>query len=99
MILQPELMGIYLPGAGPWAVWSGPCSRGIPLSFYPALVRVGLPICYLSAPHYIATSLPVSVSLSLLPVWMNVASLNPWFLGTSIQLDFLTVLGDTCFVV
>ena len=41
-------------------------------------------------------SLPISASLPLLPVWMNVASLI-LDCCTSIQLHFLTVLGVICF--
>ena len=42
-------------------------------------------------------SLCLSTSLPLLPTWMNVASLIPWLLD--FQLNFLTILGVTCFVV
>ena len=81
-------MGIYLPGAGtlvsavwPWAGIA--CSQGIPTDFYPPQMNVGMPNL-LPLPLYatpcLCTSPPVSTSLLLLPIWMNVASLNPWLL-------------------
>ena len=36
---------------------------------------MGLPV-----PPRLRASLPISMSLPLLPIWMNVASLNPWLL-------------------
>ena len=58
-------MGTYLPGTGTLALVVW-CWAGIPPVFYPPHVVVGLLTC--------------SASLPLLPVWMNVASLNPWLL-------------------
>ena len=68
--LQAEVMGTYLPGTLSWVVWSGagiPRSRGIPPNFHPRHMDVRL-----------LHSTPLHMSLPLLPVWMNVASLNPW---------------------
>ena len=39
----------------------------------------------------------ISTSLSLLPIWMNVTSLIPW-LSDFHTVDFLMILGDSCFV-
>ena len=94
-------MGIYLLGAGTLAcaVWSWAgivSSQDIPHDFYLPLTTVELPVPILlppclSAPHYVSLPLcPCSTSLPLLPVWMNVASLNPWLL------DFHTVLFSDC---
>ena len=75
-VLQPEVMGIYLPGAGTlgWVFWSGAgitCSQGIPPNFFPPHMNVRppivLPLCNFTSPPF-------------LPIWMNVASLNPWML-------------------
>ena len=74
-------------------------SPGIPPDFYPPHINVGPPIPQLPPlPHclHLATTTPHplrpgSLSSSLLPVWMNMASLNPslsafhtvWFSGSS----------------
>ena len=74
----------------PRAVWSGlglgslASKVSLPI-FYPPHVNVGLPVPPPSPPPLYATpclctSPPVSTSLLLLPIWMNVASLNPWLL-------------------
>ena len=68
-------MGIYLPGIGTldYVVWSGAMivgSQGIPPNFYLPHINVGPPIL----------RLPVTLSPLLLPIWTNVASLNPWLL-------------------
>ena len=70
-------MGIYLPGTGTlgYADWSGAGfagSQGILPNFYPPHVNVGPPI--LPPLHAIAHL----HHFTLLPVWVNVASLNPW---------------------
>ena len=84
-------MGVYLPCAGTLhcAVWPGAgiaCSQDIPPDFYPPHVNVGLPVSVLlpalCAIPRLLISLFVSLSLPLVPVWMNVASL---------MLDFHTV--------
>ena len=86
--LQPEVMGSELPGTGTlgWVAWSGagiPCSRGIFPYFYPPYVDVG-PSFHVSMPLWTSPTLCaspcISMSLLLLPVWMNVASLNSWLL-------------------
>ena len=69
-------MGTYFPGTGTlgWVVWSGggiAHSRGIPLNFNSPHVNVGLPN------HRFSVPLLAFVSPSLVPLWMNVASLNP----------------------
>ena len=82
-------MGTYLPGAATlgWVVWSGdgiPHSWGIPSDFYPPHVDVGPCVPRLHATLHLhispplSASLHISVSPPLLPVWMNVASLNLW---------------------
>ena len=96
-------MGIYLPGAGTLScvVWPGPritCFQGVPPDFDPPRVSVGLPVSPvppLSATPRLLASLPF-LRLRPPPTWMMVASLNPW-LSDSIQLNFLTDLGVTCF--
>ena len=65
--LQPEVMGAYLPGTGTLGLGAGMglglLAREISLSnFYPSHVDVGL---------------ACSVSLPLLPVWMDVISSIP----------------------
>ena len=83
LFLQPEVMGVYLPGAGTLgcAVCPGAGiahSQGVPPDFYLPHVNVGLPLpplpLLLCPPHLF----PNSVSPPLLPVWMNMASLHPW---------------------
>ena len=75
--------GVYLPGAGTLgcAVWPGvglTHSQGMFPDFYPSHVDGGppLPIPPLPPPPLCTTHLLTSPPL--LPVWMNVASLNPW---------------------
>ena len=84
-------MSLYLPGAGTLgcAVWPGAGithSQGIPPDFYLPYMNVGLPVLIPLLlqppplhviPHLLA-SLPHLWVSDLLPVWMNVASLNPW---------------------
>ena len=72
-------MGTYLSGARTlgWVIWIGAGashSHGIPPNFYLPSVGVGPPILHLCA----SVPLHISVSLPLLPVWMDVASLIPW---------------------
>ena len=52
-----------------------------------------------SSSHSLAASVvcPSCLSPSLLLVWMNVSSLSPWLLRTSMQFYFLSVLGFFCF--
>ena len=50
-------------------------SPGVPPSFYPPHMNVGLPV--LVAQHHTASSPPSSPALLLRLVWMNM-SLNPW---------------------
>ena len=74
-------MGVYLPGAGTLGcvVWAGAgiaCCQGIPPDFYPPYVNVRPFVLW--ATLRLCASLPVSVTPPLLPIWMNVASLNPW---------------------
>ena len=76
--------------------WGWDCSLlRYPLNFYPPQVDVGLPM--LPPPPLCGTP-RLQASPSLLPIWINVASLNSW-LPTPIQLNFLTVLGVICFEV
>ena len=97
-------MGIYLPGTGTLGcvVWPGSGilhSWGIPPDFYPPHVNVGQTIPLpLHAPLSLCTSAPIPTSLPLLPVWMNVATLNPWLSDFHTAL-FLMVLGVICFEV
>ena len=86
-------MGIYLPNAGTLGcvVWPGAGIshfQGIPL-IYSTLAAAATSPCH-------TASLPVSVTLALLPIGINVPSLNP-DCQTSVQLDFLTVLGIISF--
>ena len=79
----------YLPGTGTLGYAVGPGagiarSPGNTPNFYSSHVNVGLPsLLLLHAtpldPH-LSSPLPLSTSPHLLPVWMNVASLNPWLL-------------------
>ena len=87
--LQPEVIGISLPGAGTLGctVWPGAgitCSQGIPPEFYPPHMNVGLSILLRPSPLHavlhLGASPPISATLPLLPIYMNVASLNPWLL-------------------
>ena len=89
-ILQPEVTGIYFHDTWTWVcmAWSGagiPHSWGNPSHFYPPHLDMGWPVPRLhNSPH-------LSVFLLLVPLWMNVASLNPWLL------DFHTAqLSDEC---
>ena len=99
-------MEIYLPGTGTLvcAVWPGAGiahSQGILPHFYPPHVNVGLPIppaTATSPPPKHCPLCPSSPSPPLLPIWMNMASLNPWR-WTSRQFDFLAVLDVFCFEV
>ena len=83
-------MRLLFPGAGTlgYAVWPGvgiACAQSIPPDSYPPRVNVGQ---FILLPPLHATPYPLcpdSLALPLLPVWMNVASLNPWLL------DFHTV--------
>ena len=84
---QSEVVGIYLPRAGNLGctVWPGAgttCSQGIPPNFYPLHMSVGPPVLLLLLPlhatPHLCASLPISTIPPLLPVWMNVASSNPW---------------------
>ena len=52
-------------------------SQGIPPNFYPSQF---LSITHECGTTYSATSPHLSVSLSLLPIWVNATSLNPWLL-------------------
>ena len=99
--LQPEVMSLYYPSPGTLgcAVWPGvglTHSQGMFPDFYPSHVDGGppLPIPPLLPPPLCTTHLLSSPPL--LPVWMNVASLNPW-LWNFIQSDSLTLLGAICF--
>ena len=71
--LQPEVTGIYLHGDGTLGsvVWLGLGSFSPKVSL-PSILRPAA-----AFPHH-AASLPISATLRLLPVWMNVSSLNPW---------------------
>ena len=68
-------MGIYLPGAGTLGcvAWPGAgtaCSPVVPLGFYLPHVNIGPPVLLAAA-----ASQPLclgSLSLPLLPIWMNV---------------------------
>ena len=67
--LQPEVIGIYLPGAWSlgWMIWSGAgitCSRGMPPNFYPPHVNVGLPV---PLPLWASLRLSTSAHLSMSP--------------------------------
>ena len=92
LVLQTEVTEIYVPGAGNLgcAVWSGAglnCSPDIPPDFSTTR-ECGTSHTYsatasTSLPH--TTPLRLFSHLTLQPIWMNVASLNPWLL------DFHTV--------
>ena len=91
--LQPEVVRLYLPGPGTLGctVWSGAGiagSPGIPPNSYQThkifinFMNVGVPVLPLLSLH--AASHPLctgTLSLPLLPIWMNVASLKPWLSG------------------
>ena len=51
-----------------------------PCPFYPPHVNVGppVPLPLLTAPDCFSPSAPISASLPLLSIWMDVVSLNPW---------------------
>ena len=73
--LQSEVTGIYLSGAGTLGcvVWSG-----VGIAHFQDIP----PICSIATAaaaflHH-TTHLLISVTPPLLPVWMNVSSLNPW---------------------
>ena len=79
--LHLEVMGICLPSAWPLGcvVWPGSgmaLSQGVPPNFYPPHVNVGpsvlLPPSPLCTTSGLLTSLPISASPLLLPVWVNV---------------------------
>ena len=123
-------MGTYLPGTGTlgWVVWSGAGSLALRVllpDFYLPHVDVGAPIfCPCSSLSHSAmllctspalhTSLRISASPPLLPVWMNVASLNPclsdfhtaqfsdysgWYLFCSLVVIFVVVWeGEACYL-
>ena len=85
---QPEVMGIYLPGAGTLGCISGlegylgiTCPQGILPNFYTLYMNVRpsvlQPLLPLHTTPHLCTSPPVSTTLPLLLIWMNVASLNP----------------------
>ena len=80
--LQPQIIGVYLPGARilGCVVWPGAGlnhSQGIPPSFYPPHVNVGIPIPLPPTLHTIPCPLyPGCMIPPVLPVWMNAASLN-----------------------
>ena len=103
-------MGTYFPGTGTlgWVIWSGagiPHSQVVPPGFCLPQREVGPPtfppFCAslpLHASPPLQASSRSSASLSLLPIWINVASLNPWLLDFHTA-QFLTSLGNICFVV
>ena len=71
-------MGTYPPFTGPLGlvVWPGTGilhSQGIPLIVYLPNIDVGLPITVSTPLH------PLCIP-PFLPIWINVASLNPWIL-------------------
>ena len=81
--LQPEVVGTHLIGTGTlgWVVWCGagiPCFRGITPDINPPHVGVAPPVPHLQTSQRLSASQHLSVSPTLLPVWMNVASLIPW---------------------
>ena len=91
-------MGIYLPGAGTlgYVVWPGAGiagSQDIPPGFYPPYANVApshIPPPPALYGHFVFAPLHLA-TLPLLPIWMSVASLNPWLS------DFHTALFfDTC---
>ena len=67
LVLQPEVGGTYLPGSGTlgWEAWLG---LGL---FVP---KISLPNFY---PPHVVEGLACSMSVPLLPVWMDVVSLIP----------------------
>ena len=76
--LQPEVVRLYLPGAGTLGclVWTGAKitnSQDIPPNFNPPYVNVEPSIP--PPPHPLCPGPPPP---PVLLVWMNVASLNPW---------------------
>ena len=95
--LQPEVMGTYLPGTDTlgWVVWCGagiPHSQGIPPDFYLPHMGVGLPVLCLRA--FIPLCASPCLHLSYPSGWIDF--FNSFVV---IELNFLTILGDTCFVV
>ena len=91
---QPEVMGIYLSGTGTL----GPVPCGLAsdgdhcLPRYPSQF-LSTTTCECGTTHSLplCASPPISATLPLLPVWMSVASLNPWLW------DFCTArFSDSC---
>ena len=87
--LQSGVTRIYLHDTGTlgcvvWPEAGIALSKGIPPDFYPPHMNVGLPVPLLLPPlctiPCLCASPPASMTLPILPVWMNVASLNPWLL-------------------
>ena len=80
--LKSEVMAVYLPIAGNLGcvVWPGAGmahSQGIPPNFYQPHVNVG-PSILLSLHVTLCPLHPGSMTPPLLPIWMNVTSLNHW---------------------
>ena len=77
-LLEPEDMGTYLHGAGAlgWVVWDG---SGIPYSWGISPILPTTYACETTYSH-LDTSSWLYSSLPLLPIWLKVASLNPWLL-------------------
>ena len=82
---QSEVLRPYFPVLEPWVVWS--VSRPSSSSWFIRMQKWGCPLHHplprppWSSSHYLAceSSQPSCLSLPLLPVWMNVSSLTPWF--------------------
>ena len=84
--LQPEVMGICLPGTGTLG-WGGP---GVGLGLFTP--EIPLPNIY---PPHMDVGPASFMSLPLLPVWMDVVSLI-LLLSDFHSTQFLMVLSDGC---
>ena len=88
---QSEDLRLYCPMLEPWVMWSvllPSCSSPFICTKMWDHLLLQLPPCHKS-------SLPGCLSPPLLPVWMNVSSLSPWFS------DFYTVrfsVSSGCFL-
>ena len=86
-IFQLEVLRLYFPALEPWVAWSvllpSCSSRFIPTQMWDHLLHQPLPghLTLSDSCSFAVHPLhPGCLSPFLLPVWMNVSSLNPWLL-------------------
>ena len=90
-----KLWGLIILELEPWAGWPGVRLGSLaPEISFPIFIQppMGMGLACSMSP-----CLCISASLPLLLVWMNVTLIPGCWTAT--QLDFLTVLGDSCFVI